>query len=269
MLATFVIVNHWGPLQAHQNAPSFLANLTMVPHLFHREYVDAPYWTLQVEIRFYVLMFGLLVIRRGNLLVPFAAGWLALSTLDWFHKIPVLHVNLALDHAPFFAAGMIFSAIYRRGWKGTDGALLMGAYLLGCHRVVADLEEDIAGHGWPISTTVITISLAAFFVLFAAISLRKLALQKPRFWVTALGGITYPLYLLHNNIGMTLFNRWQPMMNRWVLLTVLLVGFISVAFVIWYFFERPVLRSLQGWRKRRRTPLAPNSDPSHAPLTNN
>ncbi len=84
----------------------------MIPHLLHQPYLDEPYWTLQVGIRFYVLMFLLLLLRKGAWLIPFAVVWLGLSVIDWVQQIPVLHVQLTLDNAPFsspawFAPGSI------------------------------------------------------------------------------------------------------------------------------------------------------------------
>ncbi len=246
---TFLVVHFWGAAAERADLSTFIANLTMVPHLLHKEYVDSPYWTLQVEIRFYVLMFCLLLLRQGRAIVPFAAGWLVLSLVEWYHPMHGLRVQLALGSAPFFAAGMIFSAIYARGWRWTDTPWLLGAYTLGVARFVAGIQVELQDTGWAMSMPIVASVLGLCFLTFMGIALRKVYLTQPRAWITACGGMTYPLYLLHNNIGMVLFNQCAGW-NRWLLLAVLLGGFSAVSFIVWKWWERPVLRRLGAWKKR-------------------
>ena len=249
------------PMNWWQDSHQFrtlLANLTMMPRHLHQPFIDNPYWSLQVEIRFYAMMFVLLLIKRGQALIPFATAWLALSLVDWFHPIPKLQAYFALENAPYFVAGMVFSAIYERGWKWSHLPLLAIAYILGCSRSIRELHEDITERGWIVNSTVIALVLAGCFMIFASIALRKLTIKTPHAWITALGGITYPLYLIHNNLGMTLFVH-LPTVNRWVMLIGLLVGFSGLAYFIWRYFELPLLRTLQG---RFRKPRLGNSLPS-------
>jgi peptidoglycan/LPS O-acetylase OafA/YrhL len=250
---SFDPMNWW---QDSHQFRTLMANFTMMPRHLHEPFIDSPYWSLQVELRFYALMFILLLFKRGHALIPFATVWLAVSIIDWFHPIPYVHVYCALENAPFFVAGMVFSAIYERGWKWTDLSLLIVSYVVGCYRSVIDLHQDITEKGVEANASVICFVLAACFLLFAAIALRKLTIQTPRAWITALGGITYPLYLLHNNLGMTLFANF-PGVNRWLMLTSLLLGFSALAYCIWRFCELPIQRYLK--RCFRRT----NPHPPH------
>lgn len=242
LLLTALTLYSWGAAEHQYSLRTFLANLTMVPHLFHQPYLDEPYWTLQVEVRFYVLMFLLLLFKKRTWLIPFAVVWLGLSVIDWVRQIPILHVQLALDNAPFFVAGMVYSRIYQAGAKWHSWLILTIALIVGALRVCRYLEMDVAGSGWSASPVVISIALLVMFVIFAGIALRRLSLKRSYGWVAALGGMTYPLYLLHNNIGLAIFNRVNGAVNRWLLLAVMLGGFLVMAYAIWRWIETPIQR---------------------------
>lgn len=47
-----------------------------------------------------------------------------------------------------------------------------------------------------------------------------------------LGGLTYPLYLLHQNIGYAVFARFGTEQNRWLVAPVLIAILLFVAWVI-------------------------------------
>lgn len=261
LLLTAITLSVWGTSERQLSAATLLANATMSPHLLHQPYLDDPYWTLQVELRFYAMMFVLLLFRRGASLLTFAAGWLVLSLVDWFWRIPVLHVQLALDSAPFFAAGIVFSEIFRRGARSVHWLLLGMALGLGHLRSLANLREDIGGKNWPVSEVVILCTLAVFFLIFAGIATRKIVLHRRPAFITALGGITYPLYLLHNSIGVTIFQQCHGAINRWLLLTAVVSGFLLLAYGLWRWVEVPLLRKF-------RSPAPPKTVPRQTiPLT--
>jgi peptidoglycan/LPS O-acetylase OafA/YrhL len=56
-----------------------LANATMMPQLFDAERIDGVYWTLELEIRFYFLIFVLLLLRQIGNIERWLYLWLAVS----------------------------------------------------------------------------------------------------------------------------------------------------------------------------------------------
>lgn len=266
LLLTALTLYSWGAEEHQFTLHGFLANLTMIPHLLHQPYLDEPYWTLQVEIRFYVLMLLLLMLRKGSWLMPFAVVWLGLSAVDWVYGIPVLHVQLTLDNAPFFVAGIVYSQMFRSGAKWHHWAVLATALVVGTMRVIRDMELDVAGSGWSVSPAVISTALAVIFIIFAGIALGKIYLKRSHKWVVALGGMTYPLYLLHNNIGLVIFNRVNDAMNRWLLFALMLAGLMVMAFAIWRWIETPILRKFRP-RKTSGLPAAREELFENAPIS--
>nr|WP_240992760.1 hypothetical protein [Mesorhizobium ciceri] len=62
--------------------------------------------------------------------------------------------------------------------------------------------------------------------------------------VLVLGGLTYPLYLLHQKIGTLWLNALSPEVGRWVALAIVLTALLSASFVISFFIEKPIRKPL-------------------------
>ena len=127
MLLTALTLYAWGAAEHQYSLRTFLANLTMVPHLFHQPYLDEPYWTLQVEVRFYVLMFLLFIFPARVL-----GGWAyargtsreepRIWVSRWFGRLAVLPIVFAY-------VGVVFLSLHI-GWKGVTGLYEQHAFLL-------------------------------------------------------------------------------------------------------------------------------------------
>ena len=55
--------------------------------------------------------------------------------------------------------------------------------------------------------------------------------------VLMLGGLTYPLYLLHQNIGYVALDALSPSIGRWPALTLTIATVIVAAWIVWRFIE--------------------------------
>lgn len=160
---------------------------------------DWAYWSLIVEFQFYALIALLMSVVRGvravRALVLITLCSLALLVMGRWNHPPLL-----VHFLPFFVAGMSLRLIAidrndRTGWIGVVVALFVeGAYLhLG------------------ISTTALPVSFGSFVTLTFAVFLLLCGLKQggqgygPVIRVLAAAGmISYPLYLLHQDIGNTI-----------------------------------------------------------------
>ena len=61
----------------------------------------------------------------------------------------------------------------------------------------------------------------------------------------AMGGVTYPLYLLHQELGYKLFNNLGDIVNKYLLLVMTIVFFITISYVIWRYLEMVIIRRLK------------------------
>lgn len=246
---TFLVCHtYWQPYFT-LGVKDWLINLTMLQEYLKVEHVDPPYWTLTEELRFYGIMFVLLLIGQSHRRLLFVAFWMLLSGVDYFVKIPLARYEMTLEHAPFFAAGMVFYDMFKHGIRLAQWPLLGVTFGIGLARFLRWSDIDGREMHAVCSPGVITLILACMYVFFTLVALRRLSLPKSR-WLVAAGGMTYPLYLIHDRIGLTLMHRLSGMLDRWTLLFVVMASMCVVAYAIWWFYERAVMRWLKAWGQR-------------------
>jgi len=180
-----------------------LVNLTLLQSLFDVKHVDGVYWTLWVELRFYLLMVLLAAVgvtRRRVLW--FAALWPAAAmlarALGWSDAV----TWLVAPYAPLFAAGMALYVIHRTGHALLPWLLVAGNAALAAGALVParmrSLGENSVVAPRP---ALLTVALLGCVALVAVVALTPLARWR---WagLTAAGALTYPLYLLHEYWGL-------------------------------------------------------------------
>ena len=251
VLLTFAIsYAYWRPY-FDLTFPEGLFNLTMLQGFVKIPHVDPTYWTLTEELRFYFLIFVLLLLKRGHQLLPFAALWMVLSLIDCFVHIPLAHYEMTLEHAPFFAACIIYFHAFNNGVKPVHILLSCFSYVLGVRRFLEWSDIDGKTAGAVCSPTVLALIILALHLTFWGIATRVLCIRKPHKWLMVAGAITYPLYLVHDRIGITLLLALEPFMNKWWNVCTVSIGACTLAYAIWLWWEQPLTNALQGLAKRR------------------
>jgi len=189
------------PLSAGQRItlPMVFANLTMVPQLFRQPYVDNVYWTLFVELKFYLLLWLLSVAGQMRRIEPWIFGWLAVATYCFAYGGPHVFRSLTLHpYGPFFIGGCLFFLVRSDRLTVARAAGLLLCLGLGVVSAVEGMEgfvqaADITSAA-RIATGVIIVACFASFLLIATRVTDSSIAHRLAF----LGALTYPLYLLHN-----------------------------------------------------------------------
>lgn len=229
---------------------STLVNLTMFQDAFGVPAVAEVYWTLWAELRFYVLFS--LVVAWGltyRRVAGFCVVWLGAVA---FAKVAVpdsdvvVHTVLMTDYAPLFVGGIGCYLMYRFRPTLLTWAVVGASFVLSvpAARFRAGLE---AYHGEVVSSLPAVLVTAVCFALVAAVALGWLSWVRGR-WLVVLGSTTYPLYLLHVDLGAPLLSRLQGIVPPPVLVCLVTAAVIGVAWLVARFVERPVAR---WWRSRR------------------
>ncbi len=230
----------------HVTWRQFLVNLTMVQEVFNVESVDGVYWTLIIEIKFYLMIFVLLIFRQIKWINIFLYCWCLLSAINLF--IPFssyLEFFLFPKYAPFFVAGCVFYQARKNGYCIKMAVLLVASLILGDLHSLRELPSFTAYYDAPLSPVVVSVIIGSFFLFFFLISVGRMqVINKPVMY--RLGILTYPLYLIHQNIGFMVFNASGEYLNRWVLLGGVLVLMIAISFAIHVFIENPVRRWIKA-----------------------
>jgi peptidoglycan/LPS O-acetylase OafA/YrhL len=251
---TWLVCHFWGSPHVQVSFSDYLKNLTMLEHYLHVPPVDLPYWTLKEELRFYAIVFGCLLVGYRNWF-NIALGWLALCFIDYsIHRIPLAHYEMSLEYAPFFAAGIIFYQIHKHGAAKSHIAALCAALVLGCLRFMDFSHHDEKVHVLD-STSILIIT--GLFMLMTLVSSGYLRINRYTGLLTVLGGITYPLYLLHNRLGAVIYQHLSGSVDRWTLLVCFTLASCFCSWLVWKWIDVPVGRWLSKHRPSWINPVAP------------
>lgn len=237
-----------------------LMNYTMVQRLLLFENVDEVYWTLAIEMQFYMVIFALLVMTRTRLtnrvVVSLALAWIAMSTVLAViarpHTLGVdpqrvetpwkILLNLTLvEWGPFFAAGML---AYLARESAKMRPLAYGA---------AASTVLISGilHGWEQAATVGAVGLL-FTIVVARERTGFLHWAPFQFY----GKISYSLYIGHAVTGYALLHVLVPYTGRWVGMGIVFVVVTGIAYTYYrtgeQYLSQRMRRGLKNLRENIR-----------------
>jgi len=248
---TFALVNAYGPADFHSRWIDAFVGLTfLAKDIPGTVFVEPAYWSLAVEVKFYLLVGLVYAVAKGR----FAVGWSLLVgvgvvayLLGESPRLPVLrwvanHV-LLMECLPNFTAGIAFYKL----WKGERGGWQVFAALAAINYVVVAPGRGLMVHGAEVG----------MMLVFALFSLRKLE------WLTFrplvfVGGISYSLYLVHEYIGVSLIAILEHRLHVPDLVAALVAVVVSgaLAHVMTRFIEAPAKHALLAWGSIRIARLA-------------
>ena len=253
-LAAMLIVVLMTVYISHEKFPSAIllaGNVTMMQPFFMVPYLDDVYWTLTVELQFYILMLLLFVFGKlqkieliGIVLVLAILAYhlvsLSYSTTSKAYIWPHSFLPL-ISHFQLFVAGIFFYKI-----KNSGSSIYRHAAIVICF-VSSIILFPHAGKSHYfigiVNYTAMLLMYFAAFYLFIFGSLKFIAIKPLLF----LGSISYCIYLIHLTPGYILFNvltesfQWHRAVST--LFTIACV--IGVATLVTYAIERPIIRFLR------------------------
>lgn len=246
---TFVL---WPAMGSQRSPVDILANLTMFQGGLGVGHIDGVYWTLWVEMKFYlwILAFTLIGMTVRRVLV-FTFAWPIVGNALYFglHGAGqpigwVEHVFFP-QYSALFAGGMALFLLFKFGHTPLRWAAFVlnaGAGGLWSARVQQAETLKLTGYDYPFWAFVAIV--AGLFVLVALIVLTPLAsLRVPG--MTLAGQLTYPVYLLHQLWGWWLIFLLSPYLPREVVLVLTLAAVLGAAWLLHRWVERPLGPRLQ------------------------
>jgi peptidoglycan/LPS O-acetylase OafA/YrhL len=227
-------------------ARQVLGNVLFYQPLHRQHFVDGVYWTLMVEIKFYVAVAVLIAAGAQRHFELIFRLWPLAMLLAFVFGAGDLgdpnRGNWAIfgGYFPFFAMGALFAILRERKSAWTYACLLVSAGL-GLRYALALVARD-STTGELLTTGVLICAFAAlFFVINWSADGRLPKLPG----AALLGALTYPLYLVHAHIGYMLLYRFGSNEHRFASYT------LTIAFVFllaWLLHDLVEVRGAGFWR---------------------
>ncbi|MEW6450972.1 MAG: acyltransferase [Pseudomonadota bacterium] len=265
MSVTFVLTVAFGAPEFQSNLHQWAANLIIAAPALKQPYVDSVYWTIMLELTFYAWVYLLMLsgLFQRHLCVTVLV-WIALSMVnEAFIGSHVVRKLLLTDQSGFFASGLLLYELYAgRQRAAVQWTLAFAAIcaVLSAVRNVAWFREHLGGdyNNWVVAA----ISLGAIIVTMLGMRIRRIPL--PPYLIVAIGGLTYPLYLLHQQIGYLVFLRLKELVGHPAVLVGAIVSLmVTLSWATWKYVDRPGQRlARRGLQKLTRRPESKTRSPA-------
>jgi peptidoglycan/LPS O-acetylase OafA/YrhL len=228
----------------------YIVNLTMFQHYFKVNDIDGSYWTMIIEMEFYLFILLLIVsrqIKHITLISMILVVTIGLYSIFLEKQFPTINelINYwvrLFAHFPLFVAGIAFYKIKQHEGKWFTNYLIIAL----CFVVQASLYNNSTKASSFISFNEYVMMLSIYFLVFILIAHQKLKYiaSKPLLF---LGKISFALYLIHqfmsNEIIIPLVLN-HIIQNFWIAAIIALIVSLSLASVITYCIEIPVGKKL-------------------------
>ena len=258
-----------GALAFHTNLLTILINTTMIQRFVGVENVIGVYWTLQIELIFYGIITLTILARRFNqlwLIASLAIGFAVLAVLLGYMRF---HFHVRTPIAVPIGLAVIFTGNIRSivdTGQATARVFYAVALCVASLLVVSFFLGYSWSWGFDENPQRFVISYVAASVVFFGFYMLR---DRPFAIMSALGVISYPVYLIHLPV-LDLVMRWLVGVDQRVVLAVATVAVIALSWLLHVAVEKPCVqlgrallplnRPVLWWRLQ---PLAPTRFGDH------
>lgn len=233
----------------------YIGNMTMFQFYLGLQDLDGPYWTMIIEMLFYIgilLLFRFKLLKYLNFIGLFLSVFMVVIFFLWGNSNLVKRIIFfipLLQFIPLFFSGIIFYKIYINKQK------LLEKYLMIFICLVCQISSySFAGRTHKfINHFDYSMMLIIYFLLFTLFVNHKLNFIVSKYTLF-LGKISFALYLIHQYVSLEIIipfltNKMQINFPIAAIITLLIV--ILIASFITYFIEIPLGRIIKD--KLRKT----------------
>lgn len=232
--ATIIVI---GEPRYSASLSQYIVNMTLLSGFTGVPAIDGVYWSLFVEIKFYLLVATVLAIRRIHQAQHFLIIWLCASVALEVMPINKLNHLLLVNYSAYFIAGSVFFLIRSQGFSFTKIGVIIASWGLAIYQSIKNIPDFEKHYGTSMSSNVTISIITLFFLIMFLVATRRTGFIGRTRWLMA-GALTYPLYLLHQNIGFMIFNHAYPTINPHLLLWGTIILVIGISYTVNTFIEK-------------------------------
>ena len=199
--------------------------------------LEGPFWTIYVEVQFYVIaaLLSLWLSKEKMVFALLALFILSFATpllAEHYSQLAIAHKlteTMGLKHFGWFAAGAAFYLFM--------GCRLWRWYILGC---ICMLLSSLQFLNREHSLFIVALAVSAFFA--ASLVYKPLQRLLENKLLQLLGFVSYPLYLLHENMMISMITKLDtlwPWLPDWALVGISVTILVGGTFVIAKYLEKP------------------------------
>lgn len=251
-LIVFVFSISLPMVEVKERLISLLYSFTFFPQAFGHHFFSDIYWTIQKEITFYMLVFFMMILKLwGRFKKQICFAWLIIAFINQFilHSV-YFNYFFITEHAGHFIAGIIIYNMRKNKSSPIDVVLIILSVVLIYNRMIGFNSYISGSFGYSVSNASLLLACLSLVMLtWCASNVSEVG----RFYnsIKFLGLMTYPLYLVHADIGFwshAIFERllWDKYPVTKVIvgykITVLIAIFVSflISAVYIKFFDKKV-----------------------------
>lgn len=229
-LLTFFLVNTIGLKDRESGFYDAIINLTFLPKILGFNYVDGAYWSLEVEVLFYLIISSsfYFISKRSSFIVLICCSLLNLSKNLLTIDDPIAQADnflprvIVFDVMHFFIIGI---AVYKLRTKGINPWCIL-SILFG---IFCSFFEKDSGY-----TTILITSI----FLFGAYFQNQIFSALPLIFV---GKISYAWYVIHQNIGYLIISKTEKLINVNISILLAIATTFTLAVIITKLIEEPLI----------------------------
>ena len=224
----------------------YIVNLTMLNDYFGYKDIDGIYWTLHAELKFYACVFILLFFGIFDKFKIWLGLWLLITTLYLIFQQPYfMGWFISPTYSSFFIAGVGFYLVKTEGTNYFNVSVILTSLIIS---TIYGYEQADGFLYKPthLNKLIVTGFIWSFYFIFLLLVLGKIKAQKNKLFLI-LGGMTYPLYLIHGVAGKAIIDKYKIHLNESILVLLTIIAMLTISFGIHYYFERKIATRLKKY----------------------
>lgn len=225
---------------------AILLNALIINDYFGIPNIDGVYWTLQAELKFYGCVFLLILFSALSHYRIWLSLWLFLAILFHFYKQPFfLGWFVSPSYSFFFIGGVAAYYLFNNAKDRFAWCVFVLAMIFSVLKSWAQIDgfcKDIDQWG-RVTAVIITISFYGLFVWLPQLN----EWFRPSKFVAILGGISYPLYLIHSRAGLELVGGIQDSIGVHLALLIAIFAVMVVSLFVHLYIEKPIFNRAKNF----------------------